>query len=84
MCLGIARFRKCDAAYSKAVALDGDDYMTHLNFAVTLANCGEKERSKEHLAQYKKLLKTLDEDALSNMDDDVTRMAKHLDSQLRN
>ena len=89
MCLGIALARMQDSgnamqAYSKAVALDGDDYMTHLNFAVTLANCGEKERSKEHLAQYKKLLKTLDEDALSNMDDDVTRMAKHLDSQLRN
>ena len=89
MCLGIALAKMQDSgnamqAYSKAVALDGDDYMTHLNFAVTLANCGEKERSKEHLAQYKKLLKTLDEDALSNMDDDVTRMAKHLDSQLRN
>jgi Bardet-Biedl syndrome 4 protein len=87
MCLGIALARMKDPgnamqSYEKAIALDADDYMTHLNFAVTLANCGERDRSRKHLDLYKKLLGKLDEDALGNVDDDVTRMAKHLERQL--
>ena len=88
MCLGIALARMNDPgnamqAYEKAVGLDGEDYMTHLNYAVTLANCGEHDKSQQHLDVYKSLLKTLDEDAVSNMDDEVTRMARDLDAQLR-
>ena len=88
MCLGISLARMKDPgnamqAYEKAVALDGDDYMTHLNFAVTLANCQEYEKSKNHMDIYRKLIKTLDEDAVSNMDDEVIRMARDLDAQLK-
>lgn len=38
----------------KALDLD-DDYLTHLNYAVTLLNNDEPERAAEHLAAFKRL-----------------------------
>jgi Bardet-Biedl syndrome 4 protein len=83
MCLGIALSRMKDPhnarqAYEKAVELDGEDYMTRLNFAVTLNNCGERDQARRHLQEYNRLVATLDEEALSNFDDDVANAAKGL------
>lgn len=83
MCLGIALSRMKDPhnarqAYEKAVDLDGEDYMTRLNFAATLNNCGERDQARRQLQEYNRLVAMLDEETMSNFDDDAANAAKEL------
>ena len=87
MCLGIALLRMKDPAnacqaYEKAVDLDGEDYMTRLNYAVALNQCGKLQQAQRHLDEYNRLVATLDEEAMSNFDDDVAKTAKDLAAAL--
>ena len=87
MCLGIALMRMKDPrnacqAYEKAIDLDGEDYMTRLNYAVALSQCGKRQQAQRHLDEYNRLVAALDEEATANFDDDVAKTAKDLSLSL--
>lgn len=49
-----------DHVHVQALDLDGD-YLTHLNYAVTLLNNDEPEKATEHFEAFKKLFEVRDE-----------------------
>jgi Bardet-Biedl syndrome 4 protein len=73
-------FENSCAAYGKAIEL-GEDYIIHLNYAITLFKNDEPERAKEHFAKYESLFAALDE--ASDVDEDVTAQANLMRAALR-
>ncbi|CAN0140860.1 unnamed protein product [Pylaiella littoralis] len=73
-------FDNACSAYEKALDLD-DDYLTHLNYAVTLLNNDEPERAAEHLAAFKRLFEALDPDA--EQDQEILERSRALEVVLR-
>ena len=68
-------FENACSAYDKAIEL-GEDYLVHLNYAITLALNDELERATGHYEKFKSLFATL-EDA-SDVDEDVQTQANLL------
>ena len=49
-------------AYEKALALDPSDHVAHLNLSAALANAGDADGARAHLADFERLFKSLDKD----------------------
>eukprot|EP00903_Cladosiphon_okamuranus_P014836 g13737.t1 len=73
-------FDNACSAYDKALDLDGD-YLTHLNYAVTLLNNDEPEKAAEHFAAFKQLFEALDPDA--EQDEEVIERSQALERALQ-
>ncbi len=70
-------------AYEKALEIDSEDHLTHLNYAVSLLNAGEKEKAEKHLDHFERLFTELDEDEKNN-DPDVLEVRAELLNRLKN
>jgi Bardet-Biedl syndrome 4 protein len=68
-------FDNACSAYEKAIEL-GEDYLIHLNYAVTLALNDETERAEQHYEKFKMLFDNLED--TSDVDDDVGTQANLL------
>lgn len=84
MYLGVALSRMDDAA-NAAAAFDkslklADDYMTHLNYAITLMNDGDVGEARRHYATYDKMLKDMGPD--EEHEDGLLEHARTLKAQL--
>ncbi|CAB1121347.1 unnamed protein product [Ectocarpus sp. CCAP 1310/34] len=85
LAITLARLEDFDnacSAYDKALELDdgGGDYLTHLNYAVTLLNNDEQERAAEHYASFKKIFEALDPD--TERDQEVVASSQALENSL--
>jgi Bardet-Biedl syndrome 4 protein len=63
------------SAYDKALEL-GEDYLIHLNYAITLLRNDEVERCRDHFNKFDKLFSALDESC--QVDEDVKAQANAL------
>ena len=68
-------FDNACSAYEKAIEL-GEDYLIHLNYAVTLALNDETERAAQHYQKFKTLFDALED--TSDVDEDVGTQANLL------
>ena len=68
-------FDNACSAYDKAIEL-GEDYLIHLNYAVTLALNDETERATLHYEKFKDLFDALED--TSEVDEDVGTQASLL------
>ncbi|CAN0041747.1 unnamed protein product [Ectocarpus sp. 6 AP-2014] len=85
LAITLARLEDFDnacSAYDKALELDGGggDYLTHLNYAVTLLKNDEPERAAEHYASFKKIFEALDPDM--ERDQEVLARSQALEDSL--
>jgi Bardet-Biedl syndrome 4 protein len=63
------------SAYEKSIEL-GEDYLIHLNYAITLLTNDEPEKAKDHFSKFDKLFSALDDSC--EVDADVTAQANLL------
>jgi len=87
MYLGVALSRLDDfdnacSAYEKALELDPDDHLFHLNFAITLFNNEEVERAHHHFVRFEKVFQELDPE-LRDADPDVLNQRSVLSKALQ-
>lgn len=68
-------FENSCSAYDKALEL-GEDYLIHLNYAITLLRNDEVERARDHFAKFDKLFSSLDESC--QVDEEVKSQANAL------
>lgn len=68
-------FENACSAYEKAIEL-GDDYLIHLNYAITLALNDEVEQAREHYDKFKSQYDALED--TSDVDEDVGKQANLL------
>ncbi len=73
-------FENSCAAYDKAVEL-AEDYLTHLNYAITLYSNDEIERARKQFAKFEVLFKRQTEDNVE-IDPDVKSQADLLQKAL--
>jgi len=73
-------FENSCAAYEKAIELSGDDYLTFLNYSITLYLNDEVERARDHFKRVQ-VLTGLQND--SEMDPDVAKQIELLGLQLK-
>lgn len=73
-------FENACSAYEKALELD-DDYVCHLNFAITLFNNDELERAHHHFMQFEKTYQELDPE-VKDSDQDVINQRNVLSNAL--
>ena len=88
MYLGVTRsvsndFENACQAYEKALEIDRDDHLCHLNYAVSLLNAGQKESAEKHLTHFERIFPDLDEDEKNN-DPDVLEVRTELLNRLKN
>eukprot|EP00899_Mesostigma_viride_P005871 jgi/Mesvir1/15285/Mv06500-RA.1 len=57
-------FENACSAYEKAIDMESD-HLFELNYAITLYNNGEHERSRQHFEEFKRLFEELDEETKS-------------------
>ena len=69
-------------AYEKAIDLDPDDHLAHLNYAISLYNMGQADACRKHYAEFERLFDELDEET-QNADEDVLEMREALVERLR-
>jgi rubrerythrin len=62
--------------YEKAIALE-KDHVYEINYAITLYNRGDLEKSKQHLNEFERLFTALDEET-KNSDSDVLEKRQQL------
>jgi len=74
-------FENACAAYEKAIEL-GEDYITHLNYAITLYINDEPERSKEHFHLFEKVFAKQQNNS-GDVDHDVLKQAETLRKLLK-
>lgn len=67
-------------SYEKAIELESD-HIFEINYAITLYNKGELEKSKKHFSEFERLFNTLDEES-KNADPDVLEKRQQLLSVL--
>jgi Bardet-Biedl syndrome 4 protein len=68
-------FENCCAAYEKAIEL-GEDYVTHLNYAITLYKNDEIERAKVQFDKFESIFCQLTE--MGDVDSEVIQQAELL------
>ena len=81
MYLGVALSRLEDfdnssSAYEKAIELDGNDHLFHLNYAISLYNSGQRDRALARFAIFQKLWGELDADTKAGDPDSTDMYAK--------
>lgn len=62
--------------YEKAIELESD-HIFEINYAITLYNKGEMEKSKKHFAEFERLFNALDDES-KNADADVLEKRQQL------
>ena len=62
--------------YEKAIALE-KDHLFEINYAITLYNMGDLEKSKQHLNDFERLFSALDEES-KNSDSDILEKRQQL------
>jgi len=73
-------FENACSAYEKAIELESD-HIFEINYAITLYNKGELEKSKKHFSEFERLFNALDEES-KNADPDVLEKRQQLLSVL--
>jgi len=68
-------------AYERAMELE-DDWLFHLNYAVTLHNAGQVPEAEKHYAQFEKAFEQLDEET-KKADPDVLQAKSQLEALLK-
>lgn len=69
-------FENACSAYEKSIEMESD-HLFHLNFAITLFNNSEHQRSKNHFKEFDRLFQALD-DETKNADPEVLEKRKKL------
>ncbi len=76
-------FENACQAYEKALEIDRDDHLCHLNYAVSLLNAGQEKSAEKHLEHFERIFADLDEDEKNN-DPDVLEVRAELLNRLKN
>lgn len=63
-------------SYEKAIALESD-HIFEINYAITLYNRGDLEKSKKHFSDFEKLFSAMDEES-KNADTEVLEKRQQL------
>mmetsp|Transcript_40200 Transcript_40200/g.52928 ORF Transcript_40200/g.52928 Transcript_40200/m.52928 type:complete len:430 (+) Transcript_40200:133-1422(+) len=74
-------FENACSAYDKAIEIE-TDYLTHLNYAITLYNNDEPEKAKEQFERFETLVNDLDQDF--EPDEDMLTQKQALKAALEN
>ena len=74
-------FDNACAAYDKSIQIDGKDYTSRLNYAITLYSNEEYERSEEQFKIFVKLLAAKEEEG-EDVDEEITQQKDLLEDAL--
>ena len=76
-------FENSCAAYEKAIELGPDDYVTHLNYTITLYSNDEIERARKQFGRFKVVFENVKEDH-GDVDADIMEQYELLKQYLNN